>query len=213
MNHFSARTAALLLAVATFASCSRAQYAFTPAPSAYHAVAVEAPAPATMEAIAPPAPAAPAADLMASAAPAAPAARPAAAPSRPAAPVTVPGAANAVAPATRKALHREVRQAVKQARRQAAAAPAAEGKSQLTALLLEIFLGIFGVHRFYLGYTGRGLLYIALLLTSWLIIPFLVLAVLTTIDLVLIITGDLKPKNGEYAKTFEDMGNNKKNKE
>ncbi|RAK67159.1 hypothetical protein DLM85_12615 [Hymenobacter edaphi] len=101
---------------------------------------------------------------------------------------------------------------MKQAQRHTAA-PAAEGKSQLTALLLELFLGFLGVHRFYLGYTGRGILYIALLLTSWLIIPFFVLAVLTTIDLVLIITGDLKPKNGEYAKTFEDMGKNKKDKE
>lgn len=34
------------------------------------------------------------------------------------------------------------------------------GKSQIVALLLCIFLGGLGVHRFYLGYTGLGVLYL-----------------------------------------------------
>ena len=34
------------------------------------------------------------------------------------------------------------------------------GKSQIVALLLCIFLGILGIHRFYLGYTGMGVLYL-----------------------------------------------------
>lgn len=34
------------------------------------------------------------------------------------------------------------------------------GKSQIVALLLCIFLGLLGIHRFYLGYTGMGLLYL-----------------------------------------------------
>ena len=34
------------------------------------------------------------------------------------------------------------------------------GKSQIVALLLCIFLGGLGIHRFYLGYTGMGLLYL-----------------------------------------------------
>lgn len=38
--------------------------------------------------------------------------------------------------------------------------PHAEGKSQIVALLLCIFLGPLGIHRFYLGYTGMGLLYL-----------------------------------------------------
>lgn len=33
-------------------------------------------------------------------------------------------------------------------------------KSRLVALLLCIFLGGLGIHRFYLGYTGMGLLYL-----------------------------------------------------
>jgi hypothetical protein len=34
------------------------------------------------------------------------------------------------------------------------------GKSQVVALVLCIFLGLLGIHRFYLGYTGMGLLYL-----------------------------------------------------
>jgi TM2 domain-containing membrane protein YozV len=93
----------------------------------------------------------------------------------------------------------------KELKRQLAAAPqgtTAEGKSQLVALLLNIFLGGLGIHRFYLGYVGMGILYIALLLTSFLIVPAIALFVLLVIDLIRIITGSLKPKNGEYGKTL-----------
>lgn len=34
------------------------------------------------------------------------------------------------------------------------------GKSQIVALILCIFLGLLGLHRFYLGYTGLGFLYL-----------------------------------------------------
>ncbi|QOD61537.1 TM2 domain-containing protein [Polaribacter haliotis] len=67
------------------------------------------------------------------------------------------------------------------------------GKSQTTALLLSIFLGGLGVDRFYLGYTLLGVLKLITLggFGIWYII-----------DLVLIITGDLQPKNGSYSKTL-----------
>jgi len=64
-------------------------------------------------------------------------------------------------------------------------------KNQVTALLLCIFLGGLGIHRFYLGYTWQGI--VQLLTAGGLGIWWL-------IDLIRIITGDLKPKNGEYAK-------------
>ena len=67
------------------------------------------------------------------------------------------------------------------------------GKSQLVALLLALFLGILGIHRFYLGYTTIGIIQLLTLggLGIW-----------AFIDLILIITGDLKPKTGDYEKTL-----------
>ena len=66
-----------------------------------------------------------------------------------------------------------------------------EMKSKVVALILSIFLGDLGIDRFYLGYIGPGILK---LITCggfgiwWLI------------DLIMIATGKLKPKDGsEYA--------------
>jgi TM2 domain-containing membrane protein YozV len=64
------------------------------------------------------------------------------------------------------------------------------GKSQLIALLLCILVGALGIHRFYLGYTGIGIL---MLLTGGLC------GILLIVDLIRIITGDLKPINGDYS--------------
>lgn len=66
---------------------------------------------------------------------------------------------------------------------------AGSSKSQLIALLLVIFVGGLGIHRFYLGYTWQG------------VVQLLTLGgcgIWALIDLIRIITGDLKPKNGEY---------------
>ena len=64
-------------------------------------------------------------------------------------------------------------------------------KSKVVALILSIFLGELGIDRFYLSYIGTGILK---LITCggfgiwWLI------------DLIMIATGKLKPKDGsEYA--------------
>lgn len=65
------------------------------------------------------------------------------------------------------------------------------GKSQLIAGLLCFFLGTLGIHRFYLGYIGIGVIQ---LLTGGLF------GIWTLIDLIRIIIGDLKPKNGKYGK-------------
>lgn len=67
------------------------------------------------------------------------------------------------------------------------------GKSQLIALLLCIFLGGLGIHRFYLGYTWQG---IVQLLTGG------GCGVWALIDLIRIIMGTLKPKNGDYEDTL-----------
>lgn len=70
---------------------------------------------------------------------------------------------------------------------------AASGKSQVAALLLALFLGGLGVHRFYLGYTWQGVVQLLTLggLGIW-----------SLIDLIRIITGDLQPKDGTYEKTL-----------
>ena len=67
------------------------------------------------------------------------------------------------------------------------------GKSQLVALLLCLFVGGIGIHRFYLGYTGIGIIQ---LLTLG------VCGIWSLIDLIRIITGDLGPKDGSYSKTL-----------
>ncbi|MBL0083830.1 MAG: TM2 domain-containing protein [Saprospiraceae bacterium] len=64
------------------------------------------------------------------------------------------------------------------------------GKSQLIALILVILVGGLGIHRFYLGYTTIGIIQ---LLTAG------GCGIWALIDLIRIITGDLKPKDGEYA--------------
>ena len=75
----------------------------------------------------------------------------------------------------------------------AAAAKGDGGKSQVIALILVLVVGGLGIHRFYLGYTWQG------------IVQLLTLGgcgIWALIDLIRIITGDLKPKDGEYSTTL-----------
>ncbi|GGE95891.1 hypothetical protein GCM10011383_03300 [Hymenobacter cavernae] len=95
------------------------------------------------------------------------------------------------AAASTKAERKAVKQMVKQALKKAPQPAEAEGKSQVIALILAILVGGLGIHRFYLGYTGIG---VAQLLTLG------GCGVWALIDLIRIITGDLKPRGGEYAK-------------
>jgi hypothetical protein len=84
----------------------------------------------------------------------------------------------------------EFRQMVKKEKGKSAPG-SGSGKSQVTALLLAIFVGVLGIHRFYLGYTGIG------------VIQLLTLGgcgIWSLIDLIMIITGDLQPKEGRYEK-------------
>jgi TM2 domain-containing membrane protein YozV len=85
----------------------------------------------------------------------------------------------------------EIKTSIKEIKKEAATN--AGGKSQLTAVLLAFFLGGLGIHRFYLGYTGIGIIQLLTLggLGIW-----------SLIDFIRILVGDLKPKGGDYEKTL-----------
>ena len=81
-----------------------------------------------------------------------------------------------------------------------------QGKSQIIALILFVLFGCLGIHRFYLGHLSSGLL--MLLLCCTLILPIiniftgLALLVWWVLDLIKLVTGDLKPADGEYTETL-----------
>jgi TM2 domain-containing membrane protein YozV len=75
------------------------------------------------------------------------------------------------------------------------ASPDASPKSRLAALLLCWFLGILGAHRFYVGKIGTGVLQIFTLggLGIW-----------TLVDLIMIIVGAFKDKEGRRVVVWTD---------
>jgi hypothetical protein len=64
-----------------------------------------------------------------------------------------------------------------------------EGKDWLTTLLLSIFLGGIGVHRFYTGHTGIGIVQILTLGGC---------GIWTLIDVIMIATGSFKDAKGNF---------------
>lgn len=197
----------LTIGCATLSSCSRANYAFNPAGPSYlgatharPAVVANTPEPALTASAETAEPAAlessahvaAAALVRSRAALAAPAPRLAARPSAAAAAQMV--APTALTKAEREELKQALRHTLQQQKK--AASPnstTAEGKSQIVAALLCFFLGGLGIHDFYLGYVGKGILQIFL---SLIVIGF----ILVIIDFVRILTGSLKPKGGDYEK-------------
>lgn len=71
-------------------------------------------------------------------------------------------------------------------------APPAFGKNRVTAALLAFFFGGFGVHKFYLGRTTPGILY---LLFFWTLIP----AFLAWIDFIVLLCSDDNSFNRKYS--------------
>jgi len=90
-------------------------------------------------------------------------------------------------------INKQVKAIVKEAQKNDMAGTAAEGKSQIIAAVLAFVVGVLGILRFYLGYTGIG---IAQLLTLG------GCGIWALIDLIRIIIGDLKPKDGDYTTKF-----------
>lgn len=66
-------------------------------------------------------------------------------------------------------------------------------KSRTIALLLNIFLGEFGIHRFYVGKIGTGILYLCT--GGFFMIGYI-------IDLIMIITGSFTDKGRAFVKIW-----------
>ena len=68
--------------------------------------------------------------------------------------------------------------------------PVNNAKSKIAAGLLGIFLGCFGVHNFYLGYTGKAVAQLLITILSCFVLSF-VSAVWGLIEGILILTGSI----------------------
>jgi TM2 domain-containing membrane protein YozV len=73
--------------------------------------------------------------------------------------------------------------------------PDASPKSRLIAFILCTFVGVFGIHRFYLGRTTSGVLQ---LLFGW-----ATLFIWNLVDWVLILIGSFKDADGKLVKNWE----------
>lgn len=66
-------------------------------------------------------------------------------------------------------------------------------RSRLVALLLCVFLGALGIHRFYVGKIGTGIL--------WLV-TLGILGIGALVDLIMIAIGDFKDKDGKVVRDW-----------
>ena len=73
----------------------------------------------------------------------------------------------------------------------AVAMTSSSDKGFVPAVMLCLFLGAFGVHRFYVGKVGTGLLQL---------LTFGGLGIWTLVDLIMLVTGSFKDKNGNPIK-------------
>ncbi len=83
-----------------------------------------------------------------------------------------------------------------------AKAPAPAGvseKSRLVAFLLAFFVGIFGVHRMYVGKMKTGILMLVLTIT---LLGMIISSFWAFIDWIIILVGEFSDKEGKKLKTW-----------
>lgn len=69
----------------------------------------------------------------------------------------------------------------------------------LPVFLFAFFLGVLGIHRFYVGKTGSG---IAMALISCTFFGLLITGIWATIDWIMIVAGSFKDKEGKTLKDW-----------
>jgi TM2 domain-containing membrane protein YozV len=72
-------------------------------------------------------------------------------------------------------------------------------KKILPAFLLSFFIGVFGIHRFYVGKTGTGLIMLLISLTFF---GLIITSIWNLIDWIMIISGSFKDADGKYLKEW-----------
>lgn len=77
-------------------------------------------------------------------------------------------------------------------------------KTKLVAALLAFFLGMFGIHKFYLKQNTAGIIYLVTTLVGWiLVIPIIVLSIVVLVDFVMILVMSEEDFNKKYNSTIE----------
>ncbi len=74
-------------------------------------------------------------------------------------------------------------------------------KSRLVAFLLAFFVGVLGVHNFYLGKTGLGIAQLILTIT---IIGSIASSIWALVDWIMIVAGSAKDSDGKIVKKWTD---------
>ena len=75
----------------------------------------------------------------------------------------------------------------------------ASGKDWMVCLILLVFAGMLGIHKFYVGRTSEGVVMLVLTLTF---IGAIASFVLWIIDLIQLVRGDFKDSEGKYLKSM-----------
>ena len=73
------------------------------------------------------------------------------------------------------------------------------GKDWLVCLILLVFAGMLGIHKFYVGRTSGGVVMLVLTLT---VIGAIASFVLWIIDLIQLVSGNFKDSEGKYLKSM-----------